>query len=186
MSPDELAQKVFSDRRLEALLDDDLLTFLQPKPGSAGMPPTMVVATHTGTGLRLLSILIDDPRFDQWEMRMQIMREVGQRLGAQQQRVVALVFASEAWMKTLSVAEWQQGDRRPAGDYQDREEVLVVLAQTLDGRSRSAIARIERTAQGAIKRVAPWQRTPPSDQTRSALLQAAWQGYARAMLQPLN
>jgi hypothetical protein len=182
-----MPEHVFDDADWTALFTPDSLERFAPKRGDTGDPhPVLEVHVLEDDGTRRVVIMmIAAEDFNDAQTRRLVLRQLGEQCAKDGWRVVAMVYASAAWMRQFSKEEEAQRGSRLVETYDDKEEIMMVHGMTLDARNHLASARILRDKTGRIRAVQPWKVFPSEaegTQMTSYLLRAAWEGYAAQWL----
>lgn len=186
----QLWQRWLSDAAFEAMFRPQELEPFVPQIGSDGLTPTLLVHTLTGDGRlvrQVMRIVIEDREFNDWDTRLAIMRTIAGMIARQGLQVVALQLGSEAWTRAFTPEEDAARGDRSLAEYADREEILVVFGQTIDGRCIIAQAPLQKTAEERVHSVGDWTLTRswdlPPDDMRSPLLRAFFHAYLHTKME---
>lgn len=183
----EQFQAFFPDEEWYSLFTSTHLDHLAPKRGSQDDPLPCLEVHYREQGTRkIAAMMLAIDGFNDWDTRMVVMRDIGRKWAEEGWQVLALRLATTAWGKTLTPEEQAARGRRLIETYPDKREIMLVQGLTLDGRCAMASAELLRDNAGRIRAVRPWEiwmaQTQPNLRIESHILNAAFKGYASAML----
>lgn len=163
-SPEFLAKKAELMVILESYFPNDhfkheaeaCLHAMLPKPGSDGVTPALLVlskAEETDNEhdyqIRWYSLVLDN--FNDFDVRCDTLRKIGEDCAARKELVLAILFASEAWVSRQDPDAPRQYAR--AGDDPNRQEAAIIAGKTVDGRALYGTAELTRNRKQKIKSV---------------------------------
>ncbi len=160
---------------LDALFTADAFGPFEPSAGTFGLVP--ILEAHTATAVLVFMLALND--FNDWDKRVTYLCGLGYRCAQDGHTVTACRFGSEAWVRRFTPAEAAVRGNRQVESYPDRQEVIMVMGQTVAGDTRMAHAPLSRRADGKVERVGTWEIQVDS-KMRSPLLEAFWRGYRLA------
>jgi hypothetical protein len=149
---DAMAQGLLPDAEFHAYFSVARLRAWMPPPGSEGIDPVLrlLCLPRREGALQVRTWALPGRRFDDVAARPGLLAETGTRAAQQGLQVLAVLQRSEAWMRGFTPEEYAARRGRLIETYADKEEMVIVAGQTLDGRCALGTARMLRRAGGRL------------------------------------
>jgi hypothetical protein len=148
------AKHLFSNDEFKAEFAKCLDNFIPKQGEKAQLVPMLVSVCNSyddNVGHYHYDVhLIDHPDFDIYDTRATLLKNIGRNLAEQNKHLCAVFLLSEAWLSCQKI----QPDKLPkyatAGEDPDKQEVFVLMGQTLDGRNAFVYSAFTTGADGMI------------------------------------
>lgn len=177
----------FTNTKFNAELDEAVtVTESWIKKGQDGVVPMLVINMcewdgkgEAGKSEKTVAVLADMP--DSHEDRIDVFRMLGKKAYQELSNngdlhPMSIHFISEAWIKQMEKGE--EPDRK-VSEYDDKEEVVIVVGSTLDQRHNMATIKVDRDSRGqlVLGDTESHYYTGPEDQGEYPLLNAFYKQY---------
>jgi len=183
---DDAVKQLFPDRQWFDLWQAGALGRFLPKRGARG-DPTPVLEVHwlQEDGTRAIGLmLLEIENFNEWDVRRQVLHDLGVKWATDGWQVLALVFATCAWTRAFTPEELAARAGRLVETYDDKQEVMLVQGKTLDGRKAFAQSQILRDKTARVRATRAWhiEHAGETMQMDFSTLDVAWSAYLRTLV----
>ncbi len=146
-----MLQDLISDEAFNDFLCNQVVTVLKTANGAdtESYLPLLVVLEYADDEpfpVSVFGLAFDD--FNDSDTRHQAIFEIGRQAYKAKMQPIAAFLSSEAWMRMCKSDDFDP--TRRVADYDDKQEVLIVVGLTIDQRSNAASFPIERDEQNHI------------------------------------
>lgn len=191
----DLARSMLSDDEFNEMLhlEVDRISAFVSKEQPDNWLPKMVIALHRGPtdNVRKLGLVCFADIPQDHREKCEMMRNLGEEIAKTKQKIVAILFSTEAWMKQMSdkemaIAMARSGHIPQPSECADKTEGLIVVGRTIDGRNGMSMGKIVRkdaSEKGKIVAIRDVRTIEVGGEEKidSTLLEHFFRGYLKAM-----
>lgn len=170
----DLGHKMISDEELDKYMDDQLNLALESlKDGLIGRMIVVGMKKEDGKPEMIFMMFAD---FPEPKTRHKAFQGIGAKLAERPGFIpMAVILTTEAWTKQFDKDEIEKRDKM-VSEYDDKKEVIIVAAMTMDKRQKTIVVPITRDKDDKI---ITGEKTTMDD-TENYLLAKVFEGFALA------